>query len=404
MPFQVEQADERIIVRGELRRFDQLRVLKAALFDAVERRELREIALDFAECGDADQAAMLPLLPVVVGYRESVGAAFSLVEPNDDALKRRFSEANWAHFIDPERHPLSLPNAERSPAQRFGAADEIEPIVAGVVDFVGSQTDAAREALAALEWTLYELLDNVVSHANDHAPTSDQPPAGGFVQAALDEQTGRVELVVADGGAGIAQRLRVRRHEQALARAVRGGGGLQGAFRIAELSAGQFEINSGFGLLHASRRGPDAYRTDKRRIRYDGTAVRCELRVDDPTLLARALELPPRPHAPLPPAESNAPSVPLQAIGSRAAGRSVREQIEQRLREDGRAALDFGGIPIISSGFADEALGQLFAALGPRAFMTRIELRNANATIESLIDRAILRRASGDSERAGLSA
>lgn len=400
MPFQVEQADERIIVRGELRRFDQLRVLKAALFDAVERRGLRAIALDFAECEDADQAAMLPLLPVVVGYRESVGAAFSLVEPNDDALKRRFSEANWSHFVDPERHPLHLPDApgaEHSPAQRFGAADEVEPIVAGIVKFVSSQTDAAREALAALEWTLYELLDNVLSHADDHASTSDQPPAGGFVQAALDEQAGRVELVVADGGAGIAQRLRVRRHEQALARAVRGGGGLQGAFRIAELSAGQFEVNSGFGLLHASRRGPDAYRTDKRRIRYDGTVVRCELRIDDPTLLARALELPNRPHAPLPPTETDAPSVPLQAIGSRTAGRSVREQIERRLREDGRAALDFGGIPIISSGFADEALGRLFAELGPRAFMTRIELRNANTTIESLIDRAIMRRAGEDS-------
>ena len=386
MPFQVEQADERIVVRGELRRFDQLRVLKAALFDAVERRGLREVALDFAGCEGAAQAALLPLLPVVVGYRESVGAAFSLVEPNDDGLKHRFSEANWSHFIDPEHYPLNAPDApdaERSPAQRFSAADQIEPIVASVVDFVISQTDTAREAPAALEWTLYELMDNVLSHA--------ESSVGGFVQAALDGQNGRVELVVADGGVGIAQSLRVRRHEQALARAVRGDGGLRGAFRIAELSAGQFEINSGFGLLHASRRGPDAYRTDKRRIRYDGAAVRCELGIDDPALLARALQLPNRPHAPLPPTETDAPMVPLQAVGSRAAGRSVREQIEQRLREDGRAALEFDGIPIISSGFADEAVGRLFAELGPRAFTTRIEIRNANATVESLLDRAILR-------------
>ena len=391
MPFQVEQADERIIVRGELRRFDQLRVLKAALFDAVERRGLREATLDFAECEGVAQAAMLPLLPVAVGYRESAGVAFSLAEPNDDDLKRRFSEANWSHFIDPEHYPLDAPDApdaERSPAQRFTAADQVEPIVAGVVDFVLSQTDAAREALAALEWTLYELMDNVLSRASH----GDQTPAGGFVQAALDEQSGRVELVVADGGVGIARSLRVRRHEQALARAVRGRGGLRGAFRIAELSASQFEINSGFGLLHASRRGPDAYRTDKRRIRYDGAAVCCELGIDDPALLARALALPNRSYAPLPPAETDAPIVPLQAVGTRAAGRSVREQTEQRLREDGRAALDFSDIPIISSGFADEALGQLFAELGPRAFATRIQIRNANATIESLIDRAILRR------------
>ena len=387
MPFQVEQADERIVVRGELGRFDQLRVLKAALFDAVERRGLREVALDFSECEGATQAAMLPLLPVVVGYRQSAGAAFSLVAPNDDDLKRRFSEANWSHFIDPEGHPSDAPDAECVSARRFTAADQIEPIVAGVVSFVISQTDATRKGLAALEWTLYELMDNVLSHASH----GDQPPVGGFVQAALDEQNRRVELVVADGGAGIAQSLRVRRHEQALARVVRGGGGLRGAFRIAELSAGQFEINSGFGLLHASRRGPDAYRTDKRRIRYDGAAVCCELGIDDPALLARALALLNRSYAPLPPAETDAPIVPLQAVGARAAGRSVREQTEQRLREDGRAALDFSGIPIISSGFADEALGQLFAELGPRAFATRIQIRNANATIESLIDRAILR-------------
>ena len=55
-------------------------------------------------------------------------------------------------------------------------------------------------------------------------------------------------------------------------------------------------------------------------------------------------------------------------------------------------AVDLDGIGVISSGFADEVFGRLFYELGPRSFMTRIELRNVDKTVEGLIDRAILQR------------
>ena len=115
MPVQVEQHENRVVVRGELRRFDELRVISAALFDRIERRGYAEVTLDFTGCNAATEAAMLPLLPVLVDYRETHGVRFHMVEPDHDALRRLFLNANWAHFIDPERYTFRDQFAEQAP-------------------------------------------------------------------------------------------------------------------------------------------------------------------------------------------------------------------------------------------------------------------------------------------------
>ena len=57
-----------------------------------------------------------------------------------------------------------------------------------------------------------------------------------------------------------------------------------------------------------------------------------------------------------------------------------------------RVVVDFTDVSVISSSFADEVFGRLFLDLGPRAFMSRIVLRNVDPTIDGLIDRAIVQR------------
>lgn len=54
--------------------------------------------------------------------------------------------------------------------------------------------------------------------------------------------------------------------------------------------------------------------------------------------------------------------------------------------------LDFNGVGVISSSFADEVFGRLFVKMGPRAFMTRIDVRNVDPTVGGLIDQAIVQR------------
>ena len=397
---------DRIVVRGRLTRFDELRRICAGLFDRIEQRGYAEVTLDFAGCDVATEAAMLPLLPVLVDYRETHGVRFELVEPKRDVLRRLFLNANWAHFIDPERYAFRGQFAEQVPAQRFVAEGEMDPIVAEVMHLLLARMSIERETLAALEWSMNELMDNVLSHA--------ESSVGGFVQATAYQRAERVEFVVADAGIGVAASMRIRDAEDALRQAIAEAGtrdrasnmgnGLYGSFRIAALSGGEFEINSGTGLLYGSQRGAVEQAAKFQRIPYDGTVVRCGVGVNDPDLLAKALVFGGRIHEP--PydyverrygGEGDEMVFSVkdelgQELGSRSGGRRARQIVENLLREDHEVVLDFSDIPVISSSFADEVLGRLFVQMGPRAFMSRIQIRNANPMIEGLIDRAILQR------------
>jgi len=66
--------------------------------------------------------------------------------------------------------------------------------------------------------------------------------------------------------------------------------------------------------------------------------------------------------------------------------------IENLLREHRPVIIDFDGVGVVSSSFADEVFGRLFVEMGPRAFMIRIQMRNVDPTVEGLIDRAIMQR------------
>ena len=53
---------------------------------------------------------------------------------------------------------------------------------------------------------------------------------------------------------------------------------------------------------------------------------------------------------------------------------------------------DFKGIHLISSSFADEVFGLLFAELGPIRFGNLCQFKNVDPTVQALIDRSIYQR------------
>ncbi len=79
-------------------------------------------------------------------------------------------------------------------------------------------------------------------------------------------------------------------------------------------------------------------------------------------------------------------------FGSRSGGIRVRGMIENLLRDRRTIVIDFDGVGLFTSSFADEVFGRSFVKLGPRSFMSRIQMRNVDPTVEGPIDRAILQR------------
>ena len=82
-------------------------------------------------------------------------------------------------------------------------------------------------------------------------------------------------------------------------------------------------------------------------------------------------------------------------FGSRAAGRQLRRKCVNLLNAESKKPLllDWTGVSMVSSGFADELVGKLFVKLGPLAFSARVRNLGMDAVVGDLVDKAILQRA-----------
>lgn len=397
--------NEHIVVRGRIYP-DDLPKLCAALDGAIGQRAGLRMALDFSGCAAIFQSVMLPLIPIVVRYRESQQIGFDLIEPQDEGLTRLFQNANWAHHIDPENHaPNRYPHGHVQALRFHGdGADGQEAILERVLELILGNLNTGRDTLKAVEWSLGEIMDNVPMHARS--------PVGGFVQATAYSSGNTVEFLVADAGVGIPASMEREDDLGALRDAItegvtrdvqrNAGNGLFGSYQVAVLSGGEFEIRSNWGILRwADTSGLEVSRAI---APYQGTSVRCKVGLDDAGLLARALRFKGRPYDP--PFdfverefESDSGILVIRMadkasrhFGSRKGGRRIRRLIQNLLREQPDVVLDFEGVGVFTSSFADEVFGRLFVSMGPRAFMTRIRMRHVDPTVEGLIDRAILQR------------
>lgn len=400
----IEGGDDRIAVNDAIGPPD-LHRLCAALHQSVDRG-LTEVTLDFSACSGVTQAVMLPIMPIVAQYRETQGIALELVLPRDQRLARLFENANWGYHIDPANYPANRYQGGHVPALRFGedGADGQATILNRVLELIVRNLDTSRDTLKAVEWSLGEVMENVIVHAESEI--------GGFVQATAFEAGNAVEFVVADAGIGVPASIGTRDDEKALRDAItegvtrdrsrNAGNGLFGSYQVAVLSGGTFEMRSNLGLLR--RTGDGQLTTDRLSAPYPGTSVRCRIGLEDQELLGRALRFKGRSHDPpfdYVEREFETPEGTLvlnmkerasMDFGSRRGGVRVRNMVRNLLRGQPHIVLDFQGVGVVTSSFADEFFGRLFVALGPRAFMSRIRMIHVDPTVEGLIDRAILQR------------
>ncbi len=339
----------------------------------------------------------------------------ALFPPKDAKLARLFQNANWAHFLEPRNNPPSaFKGYTQVPATQFRNAHEQQQAVNRIVNAIlGAIPNLERKELAALEWSVNEITDNVLNHA--------QSGIGGLVQVSTFQRARkRVEYIVADAGVGIPATLREARPDlssdaEALQHAIREGvtrdkaigqgNGLFGSYQICSHSKGFFQVESGYGKLVFTER--DGLHVSTEKVPFEGTLVAAQIDFSVPYLLEEALRFNGKPHTPLDYVELRFEQLHEEAVrfvmkdesssfGSRVAGAPVRVKLSNlaRMCPGQRITIDFADIPLISSSFADEVLGKLFVELGPLNFMQRFELRNIDSTVKQLIDKAISQRIS----------
>ena len=81
-------------------------------------------------------------------------------------------------------------------------------------------------------------------------------------------------------------------------------------------------------------------------------------------------------------------------FGSRPAGRQLRTKCLNLLTAapDKPLVLDWTAVPLVSSSFADELVGKLFASLGPLGFSARVRNVGMEVMVRGLVDKPIMQR------------
>jgi anti-anti-sigma regulatory factor len=288
--------------------------------------------------------------------------------------------------------------------------DSVVRLADCVIEELAERIEFGSGALHSINWCLFEVLDNVFQHSGCDV---------GFFMAQIHKINKHLTFCVADAGIGVHKsfykggKYRPPTAFDALTLSVRQGvsstgdkrgNGLFGLKGLIEVSGGQLNMWSGRGSLRISPSGIEG-----RNIAAADLVINSDhhCTILDFTLdVSRTIDLSeilgvPVADMRLEAIEDNRGTyvIPLiehaQGTGTRAAAERLRNYLVNFLNEGApNLVLDFSGVSMVSSSFADETIGKLAEKFGPIGFSQRFLLVNMDPQIQMLLDRAIALRIS----------
>lgn len=392
--------------QGSVQLFGDLRLsgldqLTAVLHRAVVVAGYHDLEID---CSSVSSVTHSVIPPVAAYFRHLVRnykADFNIVPPRAAHAKACFTKLGLGHFVDHRQFAKPKTKSADSVLIQYFTDEERNAAVDKVMNSVLRTVELDRQHLSAIEWAVNEITDNVMTHA--------ESKIGGFLICHVLAQRKIVEFTVADCGMGVSRSLKISDEREAVEKAIQEGvtknkstnqgNGLFGTYKLALVSKGIFVIKSRHGNLFVTKDGEMHTRMD--RVPFPGTFVVCQIDCSQPDLLKDAFVFGGREHIPgydyiekKHEIQDGALTVKAAEIsptfGSRQSGLEARRYIKNLLgTKVGAIEIDFAGVSVISSSYADEVFGKLFVELGPIAFMRMIKIVNSVETINHLIDRAV---------------
>lgn len=390
--------------------FEDTGEMIAALHEAIDMKGYSDVVLDFSKCKIAEPEFMLVICAQAFRYR-SANVDFDLVLPIEKNLKRLFVNTNWAFYISPSKHSYrSFNGYAQVPATLFKNPDEQYAAVSKIIDVILTNVSGVKRSdFSAFEWAINEMTDNVLVHSESHS---------GFVQVSnFRRDKKRISFIVCDIGVGIPNSLRSGLNKAmddavALREAIKEGvtrdktigqgNGLFGSHKVSVNSGGVFKIRSGYAQLIANSK---EIKSEVHKVPFGGTVITAEINFSSPGLLENALRFKGCLHD----AWSRIESIyedPLEDVltvrikdsvssyGSRRSGYPLRVKIKNLMDMHPKhlVVVDFSGVELITSSFADEVLGKLLIESGAPTFKNRIRLVSLNEINESIVNRSVSQR------------
>ncbi|MFF5741190.1 STAS-like domain-containing protein [Streptomyces althioticus] len=359
--------------------------------------------IDASDTGTIYPAGAAPIAAIIDHYRS-------------EGMDVRFTNIPAGSFVERVRirNPLIASKDNlNEPGSRLNTVwayteHSVFDLTNSVMEELAERIEFSSGVFSALNWCLFEVLDNVFQHSNKEV---------GFFMAQILKSSNRLLFCVADAGIGVHRSFYQRGKYRppsafdALTLAVRQGvsstgdkrgNGLYGLKGVIESNEGKLELRSGRGYLRFSPSRNEGGNTHGLVIDPDThcTVVDFELNVKTPVDLGQVLGVPNQ--------DLRLESIQndfgehtirliehAQGTGTRAAAERLRNYLMSYINDGAPyLILDFDGVAMVSSSFADETIGKLAERFGPVGFSQRFRMINMNQSVQMLLDRAIALRIS----------
>lgn len=361
-----------------------------------------DITIDLSGVTKAYPNGIVPMICEINYQRRRVGRKVAVVPPSSDIIKELFHSNGWWAYLFEDELPAEHKGGATIPLFSYNNNNELNESINKIVDILARKTQMSKGVHHAFEWTINEIAGNVLSHSAAHC---------GWIQSVTYRDHNSISMVVADRGVGIPYTMK-RSFEadsdtalimKALERGVTSdpdngqGNGLAGALSITQANKSNLRILSGRGLVNAVK---GQLHGQKFQENHRGTYVEFEIKTNEEIDLPSVLWG----HTPigrfdlLYETAGEEMRIRLKdemiTFGNRQTGNEIRQLLMNVANANPgiKIAIDFEGIGLVSSSFADEVFGKLFIHVGPVDFSKVFSMHNLTDINRSIVNMAIMQR------------
>lgn len=362
-----------------------------------------KIIVDLERVGKVFPYPTVPIAGYIHYFKEELNVDFEFVNV-PTYLKK-------IHFLSPDDINRTTTGQGSNFLDRvwlFHTSNDVHTLVNGFLASIRKSCTVEEGILQACEWGLNEIMDNVIQHSDEKT---------GFVMGQVLKESQILKISIFDYGRGIFQSLRHSIHRprnasDAISLAIQEGvtrdkkvgqgNGMWGLYNIININDGGLQIISGKGGLNFVNRTKrnESYQNIIMLNKYkQSTAVNFDIRLNNPVSMKEALGGYEPVDLFLENLEDEFDRI-VYKIAEQSSGTGTRQsglRIKNELINIYKSAkkpviIDFEGVGIIASSFADELIGKLITELGLFQFQAAFPMKNMNPTIQAIVQRSVSQR------------
>lgn len=363
----------------------------------------KKIVFDLQQIEKVFPYPTVPIAGYIHYFQESLNVEFEFI--NVPTYLRKI------HFLSPDDINKTTTGLGTNFLDRiwlFHTSTDVHLLVNGFLSSIRKSCTVEEGILQACEWGLNEIMDNVIQHSNENV---------GFVMAQVLKDSNILKVSIFDYGQGIFESLRhssykPRHATDAISLAVQEGvtrdkkigqgNGMWGLYNIINLNDGTLQITSGKGNLNFINRIKTTESSNDIIMlspRQQSTSINFDLQLNNPISMKEALGGYEPIDMFIENLEDEFDRIIYKIIeqssgtGTRQSGERIRNEIINIYKSSKKPViLDFQGIGIIASSFADELIGKLVQELGLFQFQAAFPMKNMNSTIQAIVQRSLSQR------------